>query len=299
MLGFIANKLPQWHAAAAARVLGMEAKAGTGGGDVAAGAAAAGKSVVLITGAASGIGAALAAELAARRESRSMQQLCLLLHSRQSKDALEAVADAARQSGARVETLLGDLSAAGSAAAAVEEAVRHFGQLDAIISNAGGADSTPLEDTDAAKLNLAFGTMAQAFVMLAQAAVPHLRRSACPRVVVVSSFITHRYAVGRSKGFVASAGAKAALESYMRSLASLLAPDGIPVNGVAPGHIEKDKMVGTPGGQVRRDSVADVVPMGRIGVPSDVVGPIMFLMSPSAGYMTGQMLHVDGGIANL
>ena len=97
----------------------------------------------------------------------------------------------------------------------------------------------------------------------------------------------------------ASAAAKAALESYMRSLAALLAPDGIPVNGVAPGHIEKDSAVGTEGGRARRESVAEFVPMARIGTPADCVGPIMFLLSPACSYITGQMIAVDGGLANL
>ena len=72
-----------------------------------------------------------------------------------------------------------------------------------------------------------------------------------------------------------------------KTLARVAAPDGIPVNIVAPGHVEKDKAIGTDAAAARRASVAARVPMGRIATPADIVGPILFLLSPDAGYLTG------------
>ena len=178
--------------------------------------------VILVTGAASGIGAALAKTLS------SEAGCCLLLHTRASAEKLEEVSAQCRDNGAVVESTLADIAEVGAAKSLVDACVEKFGRLDCIVANAGHADSTPLEEIDAAAFQLMFATMAQSFVELAQAALPLLRQSAAPRVVAVSSFIAHRYEEGAL--FVSSAAAKAALESVVRTLARVAAPDRIPVN---------------------------------------------------------------------
>ena len=246
--------------------------------------------VVLITGAATGIGAALARRMAApgRR---------FLLTTRSSVDALAAVAQDVREAGAEAEVCLSDLADGGAAASLVATCSEKFGGLDLLVSNAGFADATPFEEQTLEGMTRAFNTMALSFFELTQAALPLLRRSSQPRVVAISSFITHRF--HDDSLFASSAAAKAALESVAKTLARVAAPDGIPVNIVAPGHVEKDKAIGTDAAAARRASVAARVPMGRIATPADIVGPILFLLSPDAGYLTGTTLHVDGGLATL
>jgi 3-oxoacyl-[acyl-carrier protein] reductase len=251
--------------------------------------------VVLITGAASGIGAALARRMAAPGRG-------LVLHTRANTSALQAVARDARDRGSLVELAVCDLSEAGAARSLVRAAEERFGALDAVVANAGYADATSYEELSSSGLHRAFDTMAASFLELTQAALPCLRRSTQARVVAVSSFIAHRYGEPYRDGgglFVASAASKAALESAAKSLARLLAPECIPVNIVAPGHIEKDKAVGTQNGDERRKSVSSLVPMRRIGTPNDVVGPIVFLLSESAAYITGETIHVCGGLSTL
>lgn len=175
-----------------------------------------------MTGAASGIGATLAKTLATE------DGCCLLLHTRASVESLKAVGAQCRDSGAVVETVLGDLAEVGAAKSLVDACIEKFGRLDCIVANAGHADSTALEEIDAAAFQLMFSTMAQSFLELAQSALPFLRQSAAPRVVAISSFIAHRYEEGAL--FVSSAAAKAALESIVRTLARVVAPDRIPVN---------------------------------------------------------------------
>ncbi len=178
--------------------------------------------MILVTGAASGIGAALAKTLATE------DGCCLLLHTRASVESLEEVSAQCRDSGAVVETALADIAKAGAAKSLVDICIKKFGRLDCIVANAGHADSTPLEEIDMTSFQLMFATMAQSFLELTQAALPLLRQSAAPRVVAVSSFIAHRYDEGAL--FVSSAAAKAALESVVRTLARVTAPDRIPVN---------------------------------------------------------------------
>jgi 3-oxoacyl-[acyl-carrier protein] reductase len=108
-------------------------------------------------------------------------------------------------------------------------------------------------------------------------------------VVVVSSIVASRGAAGLS----VYAATKAALEGFARSLARELGPRDIRVNAVAPGFLATDLSASLPAED--RDRIVRRTPLGRLGTPADVVGAIDFLTSPRAGFITGQVLAVDGG----
>ena len=248
-------------------------------------------SVVLITGAGSGIGAALARRLAS-------PTAALLLHTRGKDEAgrarLGSVAKACGEKGARVETAFGDLAEAGIGASAVEKALASFGHLDQLVHNAGFADRRGFGELTRADLDASLRAMPGALLEIAKTALAPLAASRRGRVVVVSSFVAHRFRKGEL--FPASAAAKAALEALAKSLAIELAPTGTTVNIVVPGFTRKDELKLGALPRSAWDEVAKRNPQGRLALPDEVAAMIAFLLSDEAAHITGATLPVDGGL---
>lgn len=246
------------------------------------------KRVILVTGAATGIGAEVCRVFAA-------PGIALLIHTRKNRDAAGRVAETARAAGADAEVMLGDLADPSLAAALVHRTVERFGSLDVLISNAGFADRTGLAALTDAAMSASMEAVHGAFFRLARAAIPHLQANRNPRVIAVSSFVAHAFRTGMTV-FPASAAAKGALEALVRALAIELAPSGVTVNAVVPGFIRKDAGAHAAIDPARLQQQIAAVPLGRVGLPRDVAAAIAFLASPDASYITGQTLHVDGGL---
>ena len=233
----------------------------------------------VITGAASGIGAATARRLAGADGAR------LLLVDR-AEEQLQRVAG---ELGAEALTVDLTLPDAGERVAAA--ARERLGGLDLLVSNAGAAISAPLVELSLEDWDLTFAINVRAAWLLAKAAYPLLRDAQGSLVVTAS--IAAREPAAPVGAYAAS---KAAVVMLVRQLAYEWGPDGIRCNCVSPGTTHTGMTDGTYSDPQRRSERASHLPLRRIAEPDEVAGVIAFLAGPDASYITGVDVLVDGGL---
>lgn len=240
--------------------------------------------VALVTGAASGIGAACA-----RRFFAEGARLALC---DQDEARLAAVAKEIDASGERVYTARVDVSVLEEVQTFTDAATARFGRLDVVMNNAGIGAFGHSDEMDPAMWHRTFAVDVHSVFYGTRAALPHLRRAGGGAIVNTASIS----GLAGDYGLSAYNAAKGAVVNYTRAAALEVAREGIRVNAVCPGPIETT--LSTP--LLRHPKVAPAygraIPMGRVGRAEEVAAAATFLASDDASYITGAMLVVDGGL---
>jgi NAD(P)-dependent dehydrogenase (short-subunit alcohol dehydrogenase family) len=239
----------------------------------------------LVTGGTTGIGAATVAALA--------EAGATVIATGRNPETLERARQSLPQNTELVQSDAGNVEDIKKLAAHIKE---KYGKLDGVILNAGVAPFMPLEAWDEATFDHLFAVNVKGPFFLLQQVAPLLSKGAS--VVFNTSIVQH---VGMA-GAAPYGATKGALRSLIRALSVELAPQGIRVNAVAPGPIETpiyDK-IGMPVEELNgfQAHMSSRVPLGRFGSAADIASAFSFLLSPKAGFITGEELSVDGGLTN-
>jgi len=239
--------------------------------------------VALVTGGSRGIGRAAATLFAA-----AGVKVAITYRSRKAE--ADSFVEEVSRAGGSAMAMQADFADSGAPAVAVEAAVKEFGRLDILVNNAGLTRDTLVMRMSEADWDVVLQTNLKAAFLASKAALRPMLKQKYGRIVNVSSLA----GVVGNAGQANYSASKAGLIGLTKALAKEVGSRNITVNAVAPGFIETELTSGLPAELLERARQAAAIP--RIGTPADVAPAIVFLASPEASYITGQVLGIDGGL---
>lgn len=243
--------------------------------------------VVLITGASGGIGSQMARDFARGGAT-------VVVHDFGLPDAAKALMKDIADLGAKALLVDGDLTDEATVARIVSEIDTNFGRLDVLVNNAGASpNKMAFSDLPANVWDKVININLRSVFLVTQACLPLLERSGRGRIINISSTAARN---GGAPGGSAYSAAKGAVSSLTKAFAKDFCSKGIHVNAVAPGLIDT-AFYGNVNVADKYAERIKGIPAGRVGAPADISGPVLFLASPLADYITGEVIEVSGGLS--
>jgi 3-oxoacyl-[acyl-carrier protein] reductase len=238
--------------------------------------------VAIVTGSGRGIGRAIALKLAELGATVVVSDIL-------AKEA-EAVAGEIKAAGGKSLAVIADVSLAADVTRLVEATIKACGRIDILVNNAGIARDQLLVRMPEEDWDKVLAVDLKSVFLCTKAVLRPMLKARRGRIISLSSIT----GITGNKGQANYASAKAGVIGFTRSIAREVGSHGVTVNAIAPGFIETDMT-----GQMKEDWRQEIkrnIPLGRFGTPRDVAGAVAFLASDEAGYITGQVLGVDGGM---
>ena len=239
--------------------------------------------VALVTGSSRGIGSVIA-----RRFAEAGAKIALNYNA--SFAAATEVMDSITSAGGDAMLIAGDVSDETSSQEAIKAVVERFGRIDILVNNAGIHRDRLLLRMSPADFDEVLQVNLRGAFLCTKYAMPHLIRQHYGRVVNVSSVV----GLTGNPGQANYAAAKAGLIGFTKAVAREVASRNVTVNAIAPGYIATGMVEDLT--EEQRNQILERIPMGRFGTSDDVAETVLFLSSKGAGYLTGQVLTIDGGL---
>lgn len=238
--------------------------------------------VALVTGASRGIGAAIAVALG--------QQGATVIGTATSEGGAQAITKAFAEANIKGEGMVLNVNEATQVDGALKRISEKYADVSVLVNNAGITRDTLLmrmkdEDWDAV-----IGTNLTSVFRLSQAVLRPMMKARTGRIISISSVVGHMGNAGQTN----YAAAKAGMSGFTKSLAQEVGSRGITVNCVAPGFIDTDMTAELP--EEIKAKMLERIPVGRLGSPQEIAATVAFLASPMAAYITGETIHVNGGM---
>lgn len=235
--------------------------------------------VAIVTGSVRRIGKAMAMALA-------KDGATIVVHALRSKDEAEATAAEIRAAGGKALVHLADVADEAAVAAMVSRVIGETGRIDILINNAAIRGEAHFTDMSLAQWQNVTRTILDGAFLCSRAVLPTMQKQKYGRIINIGGISAHLGTAGRAHVVTAKTG----LVGLTRALASEFAADGITVNCIVPGRIGGERS------HTSGKGIAGMPPVGREGLPEDVADIVHNLCRPQASYMTGQTIHVSGGM---
>ena len=238
--------------------------------------------IALVTGASRGIGAAIALELG--------KQGATVIGTATTASGADNITAALQQAGVRGLGMALDVNDAAQVESVLKDISEKFGVISVLINNAGVTRDTLLMRMSEDDWDTVLSTNLKSVFRLSQAVLRPMMKARYGRIINISSVVGHMGNAGQTN----YAAAKAGLAGFTKSMAQEVGSRGITVNCVAPGFIDTDMTRDLP--EEHRNKLLQHIPLGRLGQVDDIAAAVAFLASSRAGYVTGETLHVNGGM---